>query len=336
MALITDTNIQDVLTQTPTSNEDITARLYSELREAGINFDFKKHYGRMVNLSKNTGSKFSVYKTQRPDGTFVAVKLKKAETEDIARNNVREIAILRFNVNRHPHVIHMRGVNMTPKNELYMEMELHPKTLSNEIYSHKEILPMSYIKTIICDLLRALYYCHSNSVLHADVKPMNILISSEDRAILTDFDASVVIPPPPQMIISSNVNAGGYKSPEVCLMQPFTFSPDLWALGCTIDFIFHRENSIFCSQLSFQNPPSFQNQLDTAHLFAGPFNENMFYPNNSENLRMPTGQVHAFETIFPNIPSGMVPFFKSLLEPNQYFRATALVALSDPFLYAPS
>ena len=43
------------------------------------------------------------------------------------------------------------------------------------------------IQTIACQLVSALYYLHSNRILHRDMKPQNILIGKGGQIKLCDF-----------------------------------------------------------------------------------------------------------------------------------------------------
>ena len=55
-------------------------------------------------------------------------------------------------------------------------------------YMESEIMNQEKIKSIIFQLLLALDYCHSNRVLHRDLKPQNILVNKDDLTIkLADF-----------------------------------------------------------------------------------------------------------------------------------------------------
>ncbi|KAF9472453.1 kinase-like protein [Pholiota conissans] len=46
---------------------------------------------------------------------------------------------------------------------------------------------------ISCDVAVGLAFLHSKSIVHADIKGMNVLISGEHRALLTDFGLSIVM-----------------------------------------------------------------------------------------------------------------------------------------------
>lgn len=48
-------------------------------------------------------------------------------------------------------------------------------------------LPESEVRKIAQQLVSALYYLHSNRVIHRDMKPQNILISSNNVVKLCDF-----------------------------------------------------------------------------------------------------------------------------------------------------
>ena len=56
-----------------------------------------------------------------------------------------------------------------------------------EILEDDRSLPEEEVRTIACQLVRALYYLHSNRVIHRDMKPQNVLLGAGSRVMLCDF-----------------------------------------------------------------------------------------------------------------------------------------------------
>jgi len=47
------------------------------------------------------------------------------------------------------------------------------------------------VRTVMQDVVSALAHLHVNGIVHADVKPANILVGPDERGKLADFDISV-------------------------------------------------------------------------------------------------------------------------------------------------
>lgn len=79
----------------------------------------------------------------------------------------------------------------------------------------------------------ALKYLHDRHVLHRDMKTQNLFLTSQDRLRIGDFGISKVL----ESTIAFARTAIGtpyYLSPEICMEKPYSFSSDIWALGCVL------------------------------------------------------------------------------------------------------
>ena len=85
-------------------------------------------------------------------------------------------------------------------------------------------------------LLLALRHLRDNGVLHADIKPDNILVD-ESRATVTlcDFGSAMFAG---ENDITPYLVSRFYRSPEVILGLAYGHALDMWALGCTIFELF--------------------------------------------------------------------------------------------------
>lgn len=87
---------------------------------------------------------------------------------------------------------------------------------------------MHYLKQMLDGIL----YCHSNRVIHRDLKPQNLLIDSNGNLKIADFGLarSFTVPLPS---LTHEVVTLWYRPPEIIMGQKiYTPSIDIWSIGC--------------------------------------------------------------------------------------------------------
>jgi NIMA (never in mitosis gene a)-related kinase len=82
-------------------------------------------------------------------------------------------------------------------------------------------------------ILLALKYLHDKHVLHRDLKSQNIFISASGRIKLGDFGISRVLENT-NCFAKTSIGTPYYLAPEICQQKPYSWSADIWAVGCIL------------------------------------------------------------------------------------------------------
>jgi len=95
------------------------------------------------------------------------------------------------------------------------------------------------------EILIALDFCHSQGIMHRDVKPHNIMIDHPNRKLrLIDWGLAEYYHP--GRAYNVRVASRHYKGPELLVdLQLYDYSLDIWSLGCTLAGMIFRKEPFF-------------------------------------------------------------------------------------------
>ncbi|SOE68788.1 Serine/threonine protein kinase [Streptomyces sp. OV198] len=148
----------------------------------------------------------------------------------LARTHAEARAAARIN---HSAVVTVHDV-LDHDNRPWIVMELvEGNSLADEVKEKGRVEPTDAARIGLW-VLRALRAAHSAGVLHRDVKPGNVLLSSDRRVLLTDFGIAQVEGDTTITRTGEIVGSVDYLAPERVRGHDPGPSADLWALGATL------------------------------------------------------------------------------------------------------
>jgi cyclin-dependent kinase 12/13 len=174
-------------------------------------------------------------------GDIVALKKVRMENEKegFPITAIREIKILKEL--RHENVVQLKEIVTSRasqenkgKQGIYMVFEYMDHDLTGlMIHEARTWKPSpANIKCYMKQLLNGLYYCHSNNVLHRDIKGSNLLINEQGELKLADFGLARPYTEQ-QGNYTNRVITLWYRPPEL-LLGAVQYGPaiDMWSAGC--------------------------------------------------------------------------------------------------------
>ncbi|GGO08841.1 hypothetical protein GCM10010116_18010 [Microbispora rosea subsp. aerata] len=133
----------------------------------------------------------------------------------------------------HPSVITVFDV-ITEDDRPWIVMELLKARSLEELIRQEGPLPPRRVADIGRQVLGALRAVHAKGILHRDVKPSNVLVTDDDRAVLTDFGLAALEGDASITQAGIVLGSAGYIAPERVLGDKASPAADLWSLGATL------------------------------------------------------------------------------------------------------
>ena len=221
------------------------------------------------------------------------------------------------------YVIKTLSPPVVDNNIMAIVLPFYDTDLRKIIFS-EQTLTDNHIKCILVHILIGLNHIHKKNIIHADLKPANILIQANPlKCIIADLG------------IAQHIDANGldihicsrwYRPPEVILKQPYSYSVDIWSFGCIL-YELITGNILFkgdqCGDLSCYE-----------ELSRKPYNvKGGMFDLIEENVKtMRAEKKLAIEIRIRNYDTKLLDLFQQCMKINKDERITAENALKHPSL----
>mmetsp|Transcript_19559 Transcript_19559/g.21225 ORF Transcript_19559/g.21225 Transcript_19559/m.21225 type:complete len:416 (+) Transcript_19559:25-1272(+) len=268
-----------------------------------------------------------VYKAlDRSTSKFVALKKIRVETEfdGISPSTLREITLL-MQMN-HENVVKLENVVMD-KERMSLIFELMDSDLKKYLDQTNAPLPLETIRSFTLQLLSGLSYCHSMGVMHRDLKPHNILISSSGKLKIADFGLARSFTPFNRSL-TTEVITRWYRAPEILLgYSKYCSSVDLWSIGCILAEMSNNQ-ALLMGDSDIDQLYKIFKMNGTPTSSDWPEIENLPYYRSN----FPKWYPMKLSLLVPNLPVDGVDLLQKLFDYDPFRRITAKAALQHIFL----
>eukprot|EP01064_Diplonema_japonicum_P010357 TRINITY_DN17617_c0_g1_i1.p1 TRINITY_DN17617_c0_g1~~TRINITY_DN17617_c0_g1_i1.p1 ORF type:complete len:1053 (+),score=145.99 TRINITY_DN17617_c0_g1_i1:42-3161(+) len=137
----------------------------------------------------------------------------------------------------HPNIVKLQGTYRGP-DYVYIIMEYMAggsvAAMARTYGGTNRGLETTIVQGFTRQILAGLSYLHSNNIIHRDIKGDNIFCDDRGGVKLGDFGASKFLVEPSSMAKSGLKGTVLFFAPEVIKEGLYSYSSDMWALGCTM------------------------------------------------------------------------------------------------------
>merc|ERR1712166_969209 len=145
---------------------------------------------------------------------------------------LREVNILKKL--RHPNIIAYKdSYKSDGKLSIIMEYASGGDVYGRIQKQKGRLFPETVVVNWVVQMLLALKYLHDNKLLHRDLKPQNMFLTSTGVIKLGDFGVARILDGT-LACAHTQIGTPFYLSPEICRNKPYDAKSDMWSLGCVL------------------------------------------------------------------------------------------------------
>jgi len=186
-------------------------------------------------LGEGGGGEVFLYQ-HRHSNRYYAVKKMKRSTPNFEKYVKRAIA----SCSRlyHPNIVNYFEHVYDPKFAYLIFEYMAGGDLKKEVIRKREVVPKEVLQKWIRQLVSVLTYLGKKGIMHRDIKPDNILLTSTDHSTanikLADFDTCRWMLNAKDDRMTRDIGTTGYMAPDVIGSSSYNSQVDVWSLGCLV------------------------------------------------------------------------------------------------------
>lgn len=188
------------------------------------------------------GAYGTVYKCKKDTGEIFAVKIYRKRTLkskwlgrgrtglDCVNNEIDVLSKL-----SHVNIINMYEViHAENKNKIYLILEYATNGSLKDLIP----LPEDTARVYFRQLIEGCIYLHKHNIAHKDIKPDNLLLTSDNKIKIADFGSAEILMEG-KIGVKGNSSTYAYMSPELvrCDLEIYGEAVDVWSAGVTLYYM---------------------------------------------------------------------------------------------------